>query len=95
MKLQTRVTVVLLAGLISIYLASSLFQRCRSLNAIKRFSSESREGETKRQWEWVQRIQHATYASLEDAMSAGDMDKFQKILAAQRDVNGLQELSQG
>jgi len=82
-----------MSGLILVYLGSCLFQRYRSMGALERFAAENQTGEVSRQWQWVENMQHATHAPLLDAMAEGEMDKFQKILAGQRAVAGLQELS--
>ncbi len=84
---------MLIGGVLLIYLASCLAARHFSLSAIDRFARTSREGETARQWQWVECLHHATSVSLVNAMADGDMDKFAKILADEREVPGLQELS--
>ncbi len=93
MKLQTKLLVGLLGGLLVAYVATAVIQRYFNLRALTRFAKQSSKGEEARQWQWVETLRHAVFANLLDAMSAGDMDKFQKILNAQRDVPGLQELS--
>lgn len=93
MKLQTKLSLLLISGVLLIYLGSSFVQRRVSLSALDHFSRESRNGEMARQWEWVERLQHATEVSLVNAMMDGEMDKFEKILADERSVAGLQELS--
>jgi hypothetical protein len=92
-KLQTKLALGLLGGVLLVYVTSSLVQRHFSLSALDRFARESQVGETDRQWQWVEEMQQATHAPLIDAMANGDMDKFEKILASQRTVSGLQELS--
>lgn len=93
MKLQTKLLLGLLVGLLAVYLVSFLFQQNRSLGAIDNFSATSRSGEEARQWQWVERLQFAIHVPLLDAMAKGEMDKFAEILIAQRNVPGLQELS--
>ena len=93
MKLQTKLLLGLLVGLLAVYLGSFLFQQYRSLRAIDQFSAKSRSGEEVRQWQWVERLQFAIHAPLLDTMADGEMDKFEKILATQRNVPGLQEFS--
>ena len=93
MKLQTKLLLGLLGGLLAVYLVSFLFQQNRSLSAIDNFSATSRSGEEARQWQWVERLQFAIHVPLLDAMAKGEMDKFTEILIAQRNVPGLQELS--
>ena len=93
MKLQTKLSLILLSGLLLVYLGSCFFQRYASLAALKEFAQDSEAGDTGRQWQWAQEMQQATAGPLMDAMAGGDMDKFDKILASQRSVPGLQELS--
>lgn len=93
MRLQTKLLLVLLAGLLSVYVASGLFQRQSNLKGIHKFSEQSLTGEVDREWQWIERLQQAILASLDDAMAGGDMDKFAKILNAQRSVSDLQEVS--
>ncbi len=93
MKLQTKLSLILLAALILVYAGSCWFQHYRGMSALNRFAGESQAGEIARQWQWVSQMQQAIYAPLVDAMANGDMDKFQKILDRQRSVAGLQEVS--
>ena len=93
MKLQTKLLLGLLGGLLTVYLVSFLFQQYRSLRAIDQFSAKSRSGEETRQWQWVERLQFAIHAPLLDTMADGEMDKFDKVLNTQRSVPGLQEFS--
>jgi hypothetical protein len=93
MKLQSKISWVLLAGLLSVYLGSCWFQSHRSLAAIKRFARDNCSGEENRQWLWVECVERATEAPLIEAMAAGEMDRFEKTLKAQRTLPGLQELS--
>ena len=93
MKLQTKLLLGLLGGLLTVYLVSFLFQQHQSLDSIDKFSARSRSGEEARQWEWVERLQFAIHAPLLDSMADGEMDKFDKVLVTQRKVPGLQEFS--
>ena len=93
MKLQTKLSLTLILGVLTVYLGSCFFQNYVNLRLIDKFSQQSQTGETARQWQWVESVQHATDASLVNAMLAGDMDQFEKILVSQRQVPGLQELS--
>ncbi|HYG23627.1 MAG TPA: methyl-accepting chemotaxis protein [Verrucomicrobiae bacterium] len=93
MKIQTKLSLALLSGLLSVYLGSALFQHWRNGSEVKRFASEICSAEEGEHWSWVEKLQQATYAPLIDAMAEGEMDKFDKILIAQRNVQGLQEVS--
>ena len=93
MKLQTKLSLTLILAVLTVYLGSCFFQNYLNLRLIDKFSQQSQTGEVARQWQWVESVQHATDASLVNAMMAGDMDQFEKILVSQRQVPGLQELS--
>jgi methyl-accepting chemotaxis protein len=93
MKIQTKLSLVLLAGILSVYAGSCLIQRFICLSQIDRFAGRTQAREAAQEWQWVDSLQKATTTSLVDAMTTGDMDKFGKILAAQRNVPGLQELA--
>ena len=93
MKLQVKLLLGLLGGLLAVYLLSFLFQQNRSLSAINSFAGTSRSGEEARQWQWVEGMQLAIHAPLLDTMAEGEMDRFDKILAAHRKLPGLQEFS--
>jgi len=93
MKLQTKLFVVLLAGLLVVYLGSCLIQRHFALSSVSQFSQSSKAGELARQWEWVECVRQAMTSSLEGVMATGDMDLFEKILHQQASLPGLQEAS--
>jgi methyl-accepting chemotaxis protein len=93
MKLHTKLLALLLSGLFVVYLGAGAVQHWLSLRSIKHFSQQSRTGEEQRQWGWIDRLHQATDDLLMDAMAQGEMDRVEKILAAQRHVSGLEELS--
>lgn len=93
MRLQTKLLIVLLAGLLGVYGLASLVQRHLSLADINEFATTNLATEEQREWAWIQRLGTAVKASLDDAMNAGDMDKYSQILAAQKSVPDLQEIS--
>lgn len=92
-KLQTKLLLVLLVGLLGVYVAAGLFQRHASLADIRDFSRTNLTTEVEREWQWIERLHRAVFASLDDAMAAGDMARFNQILALQRDVPDLREIS--
>jgi methyl-accepting chemotaxis protein len=93
MKLQTKLLLVLLGGLLAVYLASSFTQRYFSLATVGRFSASSKAGEVERQWKWVDCTGQAMATSLEGVMGTGDMDLFEKIIHQQAALPDLQEAS--
>jgi len=93
MKLQTKLSLVLLSGLLCIYIGSSVFQYYHNAGVLKKFSREICATKEQEYWSWVERLEEATQAPLLDAMAEGEMPKFEKILGSQRQVEGLQDLS--
>ena len=93
MKLQTKLLAGLLGGLMAIYLISFFFQESRSLNAIAGFSARSRSLEESNLWQWIERLEFSIRSPLLEFMAAGEMDMFDKTIASQRNVSGLQEFS--
>lgn len=92
-KLQTKLLFVLLVGLLAVYAAANMVQRRMSMADIHDFSARSLADAVDREWEWIERLDQAIQASMADAMGSGDMDKFAKILDAQRGVKDLQDIS--
>ena len=93
MRLQTRFLCWLLTGVLVVYVGCALVQRHFNLASMAKFSRENQAAEEARQWQWVETVRQATCASLLDAMTSGDMGKFDKLLQDQREVPGLQEVS--
>jgi hemerythrin-like metal-binding protein len=93
MKIQTKLIIALLSGLLLVYLGSSLLQRHFSLAAVSQFSQSSKAGELERQWQWVDAFQQEASTSLESVMAEGDMDLFEKNIQQQANVPGLLEAS--
>lgn len=93
MKLQTKLAVILLGGLLIVYGASCVIQHYVNESALRRHGRELALIEEREQWAWVERLEQAVEAPLIEAMAAGEMDKFERIIAAQRSVPGLQEVS--
>ena len=93
MKLQTKLLIVLLTGLLVVYLGSCLVQRHFTLAVMQKFSDDNKAGELERHWQWVGCVQSAMATSLEKIMGTGDMDLFDKTLHEQATLPGLQEAS--
>jgi hypothetical protein len=93
MRLQTKLLVVLLGGLMAVYLGSSFTQRYFSLSTVARFSQKSKSAEVERQWKWVNCTGQAMATSLEGVMATGDMDLFEKIIHEQATLPDLLEAS--
>ena len=93
MKLQTKLSLVLLSGALSVYLGSSAFEYYRNAHALRNYSGEIRAAQARDQLAWVDRLQEATSAPLMEALAAGDMKKFDQLLASRSAIQGLQDLS--
>lgn len=93
MKLQTRLFLAVLAGVVVVVVASQVVQRGRNNAVVRRLALASGAEEVTNQWEWVETLQKAVTYSLVDVMEQGDMDKFGELLALQRGVDGLQEMT--
>ena len=82
MRLQTKLSLGLMAAVLLVYLGSCFFQYYRNMETLAHFSQKSQAGESSVQWQWVERLQQATHAPLIDAMTEGEMDKFEKSSSA-------------
>jgi len=91
MKLQTKLFVVLVTGLLAVYLGSCLVQRHFAVALVGQFSRSSKAGELERHWQWVDCVQQTMATSLEGVMATGDMDLFEKVIHEQAKLPGLQE----
>lgn len=93
MKLQTKILTSILATIAVVYLGAQAFQQIRSRSMMQRQAAESLQLEETSQWEVTEQLFKATEIALMDAMEAGEMDRFKKILEAQRSVKGVLGLS--
>jgi len=93
MKLETKLLLSLLTAVGAVYVASQAVQYARSGSLIKRLSAENLRKEEADEWEWANRLFHAGDGALEDAMNAGEMDRFKKLIEGQREVSGVLEFS--
>jgi hemerythrin-like metal-binding protein len=93
MKIQTKLIIALLSGLLVVFVGASLLQRHFSLSAVSQFSQTSKAQELERHWQWVDAFQQESSTSLEGVMAVGDMDLFEKSIQKQASVPGLLEAS--
>jgi len=93
MKLQTKLFISLISGLLVVYISSCLVQRHFALSVVDRFSRTSKAGELYRHWQWVDCVQQEMATSLEGIMATGDMDLFEKVMQKHSSLPGLQEAS--
>ncbi len=93
MKLQTRFLLSLLAGLGVVYSVGLVVQQTRLVRQISALSATSLAQEEANQWRAIENLQRACDTALNDAMVEGEMERFRKLLGAQKAVVGLQELT--
>lgn len=93
MKLQTKLILSIMAGIVVVSLASQAFQQFSSLSLADRRAAQSAERVEAMQWAYVGNLQQIGQAALIEDMSAGEMEKFGTLLEAQGRVKGVQELS--
>jgi len=93
MKLNTKLFIALVSGLLVVYLGSCLVQRHFALKFVSHFSETSKAVELERHWQWVDCVQKEMATSLEGIMATGDMDLFDKMIKQQAGLPGLEEAS--
>jgi methyl-accepting chemotaxis protein len=93
MTLQGKILLSLTVGLSVVYAASQWIQD-RSINrTVVAVAEQNLAKETDAQWRWIGTVEHATKTALLNAMAEGEMDKVRTLLAEQREIPGVQELS--
>jgi methyl-accepting chemotaxis protein len=93
MRLQTRFVISMSVGIVAVLLASEAVRQIyehRQLEGLVKRNPELMEAATR---ENIAPISQAVLGGLMDTMSDGNMDLFSKILARQRDIVGLDEVS--
>ncbi|WP_404425289.1 methyl-accepting chemotaxis protein [Nibricoccus sp. IMCC34717] len=60
---------------------------------IKRLAAENLQKEEGNEWRAIENLRRACNAALKGAMEEGEMDQFRRLLDAQKEVHGLQELT--
>lgn len=83
----------MLGGLLAVYALCCVGQAYVSQTLLARFSQANLAGESDRQWRTTEQLCRATDIALQDAMSEGEMDRFAKIMAEQRQIKGLLEVA--
>jgi hypothetical protein len=93
MKLQTKILFSILTTIAVVYLGAQAFQQWSSRAMMQREAAESLAGEEKVQWEVAEQLFKSAEAALLDAMASGEMERFNKLLDAQRNVKGVLDLT--
>jgi methyl-accepting chemotaxis protein len=79
--------------LVVIVLVSQISEQARSNAALRHLADESSAALQAREWTNAENIARAVQFSAVDSMERGEMGRFEKILAAQREVKGLLEFT--
>ena len=93
MKLQTKLTISLLAGLLLIIFASQWFQQARNATMLQSLGTANQTLLADREITNAENVLNSVQLAISGSLERGEMDKFKKILAAQRQVKGLIEFS--
>jgi methyl-accepting chemotaxis protein len=93
MKLHLRLTLSLLWGLLVIVLLAQIFQQTRSSAALKAQSGDDLKQLEEREWQSAENIGQSVEYAVAGSLERGEMAKFERLLAAQRQIKGLLEFS--
>jgi hypothetical protein len=93
MRLQTKLILSVLLGLVLVVMVVQLVQQVWTIRALHRLESENLKQEENSQWEHIDDLRSAIMSSLESAMNEGEMDRFRKILESQKQIRGIHEVA--
>ena len=93
MKLQTKIIVSTLSTIVVIVAATQLVQQTRSQALLQKEATRNLGEAQEIQWDVARRVLQASETEIVGAMTAGEMDTVQKLVAAQNSVKGVLELS--
>lgn len=93
MKLHHKLLFSLLVVLGVVFAGSLTFQHTRLSSLVRRVAASNLTVEESNQWHAIENLQRACNVALADAMAEGEMDKFRRLLAGQKVVEGLQEIT--
>ena len=93
MKLHGKLTFSLLWGLLAIVVLSQTFQQMRSASALKGVASADLTLLEKREWQGAENVCQSVEYAVAGSLERGEMEKFRRLLTAQRQIKGLVEFS--
>jgi len=93
MKLHLKLLLSILVSLGAAYTVILVVQQIQFASKVSRLAEKNLLREEGDQWQAIENLQQACNAALNDAMVEGEMDKFRRLLAAQTQVRGLQDLT--
>ncbi|MDX2186601.1 MAG: methyl-accepting chemotaxis protein [Opitutaceae bacterium] len=93
MKLHTKLLLSILASLALVYAVILAIEVSFQSRSIHQMAHENLLKEEEKEWRAIENLQRACNAALNTTMVAGEMEQFRELLAAQKEVRGLQELT--
>jgi methyl-accepting chemotaxis protein len=93
MKLHTKLTLSLLGGLLLIIFVSQWFQQARNAAQLHAFGQDNVAQLANREAKNAENVFLSVEFAVSGSLERGEMAKFQKVLAAQRQIQGLIEFS--
>ena len=93
MKLHTKLTLSLLSGLLVIVLAAQTYQQLRSSSALKNQAGGDLKQLEAAEWRSAENIGRSVSYAVAGSLERGEMVKFERLLAQQRQIKGLLEFS--
>jgi len=93
MKLHIKLTLSLLWGLLVIVLVAQTYQQTRSSATLKAQAGDDLKQLEEREWQSAENIGRSVEYAVAGSLERGEMVKFEKLLAAQRQIKGLVEFS--
>ncbi len=93
MRLHTKLTLSLLVGLLLVVTLAQVFQYRSSIDQITSLSKQDIQLMQEREEEHAKNIFRSVERAIAGSLERGEMEKFTKILNAQKDVEGLLEFS--
>ena len=93
MKLHTKLSLVILSGLVVIVVIAQVIQYRRAVGLISDFSEETLRILKDREEQAVNNIFYSVERSVSGSLERGEMEKFTKVLEEQKAVKGLLEFS--
>ncbi|MCC6235903.1 MAG: hypothetical protein IT580_24925 [Verrucomicrobiales bacterium] len=93
MKLQTKLIGTLLAAIALVGVTLQWVQHSQNKVLLTRQATQSLAGEEATQWMWIETLDRAVSTALTSSMGRGDMDEYTAIIAQQKQIRGLEELT--
>ncbi len=93
MKLHTKLSLSILIGLFIIVVIAQYFQYIREIGLVSTLSEDILNTLENREEQAAQNLFRSVERSISGSLERGEMEKFTKLLEAQREVEGLLELS--